>query len=224
MNCDRHPLAVAHGGLCPACLLEAALATPGRTGDPTGAFTIHLPLGDSRSASVFLVRDEGPDGRLLRLKVWRSPAPLDFLARFRELQQRLGDWRDARVSPPLAAYVDAAGCPSVLTEFRQGVPIMEAVRAGGLTPQQALATLGPLVEVICTAHTRGLVHGSLVSGNVIAHPGTGEAHLLDFGLAAVASPVIHRPAAASDDRDGLAALVRAVRGCRRRAAVEPASL
>jgi len=215
VNCDRHPLAVLQGGLCPACLLEAALATPVRTGDLTGAFTIHLPLGDSVSASVFLVRDEGPDGRLLRLKVWRSPAPLDFLARFRELQQQLGDWRDELVALPLAAYVDAAGCPAVLTEFRQGIPIMEGVRAGGLAPQQAVAMLRPLIDVVRVAHTRGLVHGSMVAGNVIAHPGTGVAHLLDFGLAAVASPITGPSALAADDRDGLAALVRAVRGCRR---------
>lgn len=214
MNCDRHPLAVSHGGLCPACLLEAALATPVRTGDLPGEVTIHLPLGESVSASVFLVRNEAPDGRLLRLKVWRSPAPPDFLARFRELRQQLGDWRHPRVALPLAAYVDVTGRPAVLTEFRQGIPIMEAVGTGALTPQQAVAMLRPLVEVVRIAHTRGLAHGSMVAGNVIAHPGTGVAHLLDFGLATVASPITACLASAPGDRDGLAALVRAVRGCR----------
>jgi len=215
VHCDRHPLAVSHGGLCPACLLEAALASPVRTGDLTWTFTVHLPLGESESASVFLVREGGRDGRLLRLKVWRSPAPLDFLERFRELEQKLGAWRHARVALPLAAYVDDMGRPAVLTEFKQGISVMEAVRAGGLTPEQAVAMVRPLIEVVRTAHRRGLVHGSMVAGNVIAHPVTGMAHLLDFGLAAVAAPVTDRAAPASDDRDGLAALVRAVRGCRR---------
>lgn len=224
MHCDRHPLAASHGAFCPACLLEAALASTVGTGDPDAAFTVHLPLGESASASVFLVRDAGPAGRLLRLKVWRSPAPRDFLARFRELQQRLGDWRHARVALPLAAFVDAAGRPAVVTEFRQGIPIMEAVGAGVLTPRQALATLRPLVEVVRLAHARGLVHGSMVAGNVIAHPVTGVAHLLDFGLTPVASPVTDRFPHASDDRDGLAALVRALRGCRQRPQAEDAQL
>lgn len=217
MHCDRHPLAVPHGELCPACLLEAALASPVRIGDLTWTFTVHLPLGESESASVFLVREEGRDGRLLRLKVWRSPAPVDFLERFRELEQKLGDWGHACVAQPLAAYVDVLGRPAVLTEFRQGISIMEAVRTGGLTPEQAVAMVRPLIEVVRTAHRRGLVHGSVVAGNVIAHPVTGVAHLLDFGLGAVASPAIDRAAPASDDRDGLAALVRAVRRCRRHA-------
>jgi serine/threonine protein kinase len=206
VHCDRHPLAVSHGDLCPACLLEAGLASPVRTGELTGTFTIHVPLGGNVSTSVYLVRDE--DGRLLRLKVWRSPAPLDFLARFRQLQQRLGGWRHPCVALPLAAYVDAAGCPAVLTEFRQGVPIMESVRSG-LDPRQALASVRPLIDVVRTAHARGLVHGSMVAGNVIVHSETGVAHLLDFGLAAVVSPLTS--ASASGDRDGIAALVSGVR-------------
>ena len=36
----------------------------------------------SASTSVWLVRDESsPDGRMLRLKTWRTPAPADFLTR-----------------------------------------------------------------------------------------------------------------------------------------------
>lgn len=214
MACDRHPLAVLHGELCPACLLEAALATPDHTGDLTGTFTIQVPLGESVSASVFLVRTEAPERRLLRLKVWRSPAPPDFLDRFRELRQQVGDWRHPCVTLPLAAYVDATGRPAVLTEFRQGIPIMEAVRTRAFTPRQAVAMLRPLVEAVRSAHARGLAHGSMVAGNVIAHPGTGVAHMLDFGLAVLASPSTAHAASASGDRAGLAALIRTVRACR----------
>lgn len=214
MACDRHPLTVLHGGLCPACLLEAALATPNHAADLTGAFTIQVPIGESVSASVFLVRNEAADGRLLRLKVWRSPAPLDFLDRFRELRQQLAEWRHPCVALPLAAFVDASGRPAVLTEFRQGAPILEAVTSGALTPQQAVAMLGPLIEAVRLAHARRLAHGSMVAGNVIAHRGTDVAHLLDFGLATVASPGAAREASAQDDRDGLATLVRAVRARR----------
>jgi serine/threonine protein kinase len=211
--CDRHPLAVLHGGLCPACLLEAALATPDHAGDLTGTFTIQVPLGERVSASVFLVRTEAPERRLLRLKVWRWPAPPDFLDRFRELRQQLGDWRHPCVALPLAAYVDATGRPAVLTEFRQGIPIMEAVGTRVFTPRQAVAMLRPLVEAVRSAHARGLAHGSMGAGNVIAHRGTDAAHLLDFGLTTVASPVTARAVSASADRAGLAALLRAVRTC-----------
>jgi serine/threonine protein kinase len=194
-------------------MLEAALAAPARMAELAGTFTVHVPLGQTGATSVFLVRDEGSVGRLLRLKVWRSRAPDDFLRRFGELQQQLADWRHPIVALPVAAYVDAEGRPAVLTEFRQGVPISDSVRSG-LDPRQALVSLRPLIEAVRTAHSSGLVHGSLVAGNIIVHPRTRMAHLLDFGLAAVVSAVTDRPAPVASDRDRLAALVRTLRGRR----------
>ncbi len=123
MGCGRHPLAAAAGGHCPACLLEEALATEGGalsnqapattlSQEPgTGRFTVLLPLGESRLASIFLVRAHDGASRLLRLKTWRLPAPPDFLVRFQEMRARLDGWADRQVDRPIAAFVDADGRP-----------------------------------------------------------------------------------------------------------------
>jgi hypothetical protein len=214
VTCPRHPQARYHRGHCAVCLLEEALGAAGASAaqlsDPAlpaaKDFTIQMPLGDSPAASVFLVRANGPALRLLRLKTWKTPAPDGFLARFHELQARLKAWGDPDIDPPLAAGVDVFGRPSVLTQFRQGVPILDGVRSGRLPSEDAVARLTSLVAVTRRAHVRGLVHGSIVAGNVIVHPRSQTAWLLDFGFASLFLPRGSEAALAFKDLAGFAAL------------------
>lgn len=205
-------MAAIHGGLCAACLFEDALppATP-LSAAGSSHFTIQMPLGQSAAASVFLVKSEGQPTRLLRLKIWRGPAAAGFLARFHRLQTELDSWGVEDVARPIAASLDAAGCPSVLTEFRQGVPILDRVRSGRLHREDAIALLAPLVALAGTAHARGLVHGSIVAGNVIVDVESGRARLLDFGLTPLIASAQDRPALASADLAGFEALARTLR-------------
>jgi serine/threonine protein kinase len=149
--------------------------------------TIHLPLGAREGASVFLVTAEWPWHRLLRLKTWRHPAPVDFVRRFAALQTALEHLDHDSIVMPVAAWRDSDGRPHVLTEFRQGVPLLDRVTSGKLPPAQACDALGLLLKRTVAAHRRGLVHGSITPGNVLAAC-DGTTFLLDFGLAAVIAP------------------------------------
>ena len=196
-RCARHPDAVAHGGHCPACLLEHALAIP--AGGEASSLTIQLPLGSSASSSVWLVRDESsPEGRMLRLKTWRTPAPEDFLTRVTGLQARLDDWGHPCIPRVLASWLDETGCPAVLSEFRQGVPILDAVSSGALDPMRAQGLLSALADVLRAAHALGLAHGSIGGGNVVVRAGDEAAGLLDFGMHAIFSPSRDQASLASD--------------------------
>jgi serine/threonine protein kinase len=169
-----------------------------------GSFTIQLPLGESEGALVFLVRDDSAATRLLRLKRWRTPAPSGFIDGFERLKSRLQEWHPPAVLLPVAAWVDAKGCPSVVTDFRQGMPLLESVRSGRLDPERVRSGLRQLEEILDAAHQRGLTHGSVVPGNVFSARPDGAPYLLDFGLAVLLSG----PRAPSDwaaaDREGLA--------------------
>jgi hypothetical protein len=223
--CDRHPRAAAHGGLCPACLLEAALAPdladadtarqPAADQTSERRLTICLPLGATARASVFLVREGAASPHLLRLKVWHAPAAPGFLDRFDDLRIRLERWRGSPIALPLAASLDPAGCPAVLSEFRQGVPILEAVRARSVKAGSAWTSIRPLIDVLRASHAEGLAHGAVVSGNVLVELGSGSPHVLDFGIAAVLDPMSDSASLMRADRGGLAALSRAVRATRR---------
>jgi serine/threonine protein kinase len=192
-------------GHCPACLLEAALA-PSAPTDTTigGSFTIQVPLGESQTASVFLARDGSAVPRLLRLKRWRIPAPAGFLDDFERLKAQLEDWRPRAIVPPVAAWLDAAGCPSVVTDFRQGMPLLESVRSGWLHRETAKAGLRQLHRILDAAHQRGLAHGSVVPGNVFTARPDGTPFLLDFGLARLLSDPGAPADRAAADLEGLA--------------------
>jgi serine/threonine protein kinase len=169
-----------------------------------GRFTIQVPLGESEAALVFLVRDDSAAPRLLRLKRWRTPAPAGFIDGFVRLKAQLQEWRPPTIVLPVTAWVDATGCPSVVTDFRQGMPLLESVRSGWLDPERARSGLWQLQQILDAAHQRGLTHGSVVPGNVFSARPDGAAYLLDFGLATLLSGPSAPSDCAAADRDGLA--------------------
>ena len=161
-------------------------------------------------ASVFLARGESPAGRLFRLKTWHRRAGAGFLHRFRQLQIALADWQEPGVEPPIAAWVDSAGCPWVLSDFQQGVPLVHRVQSGHLCAEAAVALLTPLIATIRSGHARGLAHAAIVAGNVIVAPGGLSAHLLDFGTRPLLYPIEHARAV-DTDLEGFVSLARAIR-------------
>jgi hypothetical protein len=211
MACRHHPLAATYRDhYCAACLLEEALApVQEHRRAETKTLTIQLPLGESESAAVFLVRQQGARPRLFRLKIWNRPAPSGFLARFEQLRTAVELWAEEQIDRPVAAALDAAGCPAVLTEFSRGVPILDCVRSGRLHPDDAVGLLKPLAALLAEAHARGLAHGSIVAGNVIVDPESGQARLLNFGLLALMAPE-HQLTLALADVSGLEALAHAL--------------
>jgi len=212
LACQRHPIAATHRGFCAACLLEDALApVEDNEPTPTKRLTIQVPLGRGARADVYLVRRDGPSPRLLRLKTWHRAADVQFLSRFGQLQKELESWAARDVDRPLAASLDAAGCPSVLTEFRQGLPIVDRVRSGRLAAADAVALLKPIGALIAQAHARGLFHGSVVSGNVVVDAESGRARLLDFGLTGLMEPDEEPSVRASKDLAGIQALSDSLR-------------
>lgn len=186
--CHRHPRAAVHRGLCTACLLEEAIAPAPDGPTQAGArFTIQVPLGITSASSVFLASGEWPWRRLLRLKTWRRAAPSDFIARFAALQAALDRVPNEFIVMPLAAWTDGKGRPFVLTEFQQGLPLLDCVASGRLSASDARDALAGLAARIRAAHARGLSHGSIVPGNVLWRPNE-SVFLLDFGLEPCLTP------------------------------------
>jgi serine/threonine protein kinase len=205
LTCQRHPVADRRDGFCAACLFEDALA-PADQDIASPQLTIQVPLGRTASTSVFLVKSDGPPLRLLRLKTWRRPAPPGFLAGFRALQQQLESWGSEQLDRLVAVRIDKQGCPSVLSEFRPGMPILDRVRSGRLDPDTAMARLHSLAATIQKAHARGLAHGSLVPGNIIVDAQSGQVRLVDFGLTPLMRTNQDALTLAADDLSKLAAL------------------
>jgi hypothetical protein len=212
-------MAGTRGGLCAACLLEGALVAD--TIDPMSGvldssqsdippLTIHVPLGTSASASVFLARNGGTS-RLLRLKTWHTTAPPDFLDRFEDLRRRMASLNERAIDLPLAASLGADGHPFVWSVFRRGTPLLDRVRQGRLDPASGVKSLEPLIRAARRAHAAGLTHGSVVGGNVMFDPRSASSFLLDFGLNPLVYGIGRCSADASADDEGFARLTRMLR-------------
>lgn len=158
---------------------------------------------------MFLVRGEWPWRRLLRLKTGHRPAPPGFARRFALLQQALERSRDDTIAMPLAAWIDGRGRPCILTEFRQGLPLLERVRSGKLSREVAAHALRHLLERTVSLHQRELVHGSIVSGNVFLGL-DGAGFLLDFGLAPILAARQGDAPSVDSDLAGFASLERSL--------------
>jgi len=210
MICARHPAAAPRAGHCAACLIEGAFGEAEAGGEVRRRdLTILIPLGGSRGSTVFLVREQGARGRLMRLKTWDRQARPEFLTEFEQLRARLQECRGAGVDVPEAAAVDAKGRAFVLSEFRQGSPIVGQVFASRLGTEEAVGFLRALVVSTGEAHAAGLVHGAVGPGNVISDGRS--AYLLDFGLRTAVSGPHAGVRSVSGDLDDFAALERSVR-------------
>lgn len=185
--CRKHPAASGHRGYCAACLIEEALATSADEHVPeNGERTTRVPLGHSRRTSVFVVESHAG---LRRLKTWRVMAPSTFLEGFHDLRRRLHAWSPTGIALPVDAFIDEAGHPTVLSEFRQGLPLLESVAAGRLACAEASSLLQQLGELLTSAHDRGLVHGSVKPGNILVTRDR-IPWFLDFGMAPLLSPTV----------------------------------
>ena len=91
----------------------------------------------------------------------------------------------------------------MVTDFRQGMPLLESVRSGWLHPDRASAGLRQLQGLLDAAHHRGLAHGSVVPNNVFSSRPDGAPYLLDFGFAALLSGPGAPSASAAADDEGL---------------------
>ena len=211
--CPRHPNALAQRGHCPACLLEHAIGS-GVTADasPPARFTIEVPLGRSPHSAVFLVRGEWPWRRLLRLKQWSFPAPAAFLDGFAHLRSHLESFAHPAIVMPVTAWLEPEGTASALTEFRQGMPLLDAVRRGRLSGSAAVSSLRKLRSVMGAAHEAGLVHGSIGAGNVFVTPSGDAPFLLDFGWTPLLSATRADPTGPPADVLALEVLESAVAG------------
>lgn len=91
---------------------------------------------------------------------------------------------------------DDEGIPFLVMELAQGVPLDRLVGEWPSFRVLARAAMSVL-DGLAAAHAAGIVHRDLEPANVIVDPATGEARILDFGVATLLDPL----------RDGEAGLI-----------------
>ena len=195
----------ANAGLCPKCLLQAGFESqPGQPPNlppsaasgtasgfepPTVAeLSAKLPqleilelLGKGGMGAVYKARQPGLD-RLVAVKilppeVGRDPA---FAERFAREARAL-----ARLTHPNIVAVHDFGQAGDLyyfvMELIEGTDLRQAMRAGQLQPQQALAFVPGICDALQYAHDEGVVHRDIKPENILLDK-RGRVKIADFGL------------------------------------------
>jgi eukaryotic-like serine/threonine-protein kinase len=155
--------------------------------DRIGSYRILNVLGEGGMGIVYLAHQDRP-ARTVALKMIRpglaTPA---MLRRFEHESQVL-----ARLQHPSIAQVYEAGAvdagrgpqPYFVMEFVEGSPLLERVRAAGLSLRDRLLLFQQICEAIHHAHVKGVIHRDLKPANILVD-GSGRPRILDFGIARV---------------------------------------
>ncbi len=204
-QCQAEIPAAAPEGLCPQCLLQAALDP--KTADaevktaaytPTGSgFVPPTPavlqaafpqleilelLGKGGMGAVYKARQRGLD-RLVAVKILPPEVSQDpaFAERFT---------REARAlallnHPNIVGVYDSGhvgGYYYFVMEYVDGVNLRQAMRAGTLKAAEALKIVPQICEALQFAHDEGIVHRDIKPENILLDK-KGRVKIADFGLA-----------------------------------------
>ena len=186
-------------GLCPRCLGAMNFATGTVVPDEDAAGSLpplsieelapHFPqleliecLGRGGMGVVYKARQKTLN-RLVALKLLAPERVRDgqFAQRFEREAQALAALNHPNIVT-IHDFGQAGGFYFLLMEFVDGVNLRQAMKAGRLTPEQALAIVPPVCEALQYAHEHGIVHRDIKPENLMLDK-TGRVKIADFGIA-----------------------------------------
>jgi serine/threonine protein kinase len=154
------------------------------TGIQVGTYTLQEKLGEGVSCYVFRGWDQSRSCPVA-LKILNWANVYDRPAAMKQLRMEAAAL--ARVKHPLVVRFLDFGFdprwPYLVTEFFEGRPLGELLRAGGaLPPAWALYLLSQMVDALGAVWQAGVVHRDIKPDNILIGP-NGNGKLIDFGLA-----------------------------------------
>ncbi len=179
-----------------ASAIEDALEDGGNRGAPFAAPTVaHLSalfpaleivelLGAGGMGAVYKARQEGLD-RIVALKILPEEFAHDvkFALRFTREARTL-----AKLNHPNIVSVFEFGKVEdtfyFLMEFVDGPTLRDVIRAGKLSPEQALAIVPQLCDALQFAHDKGVIHRDIKPENILL-AADGSVKIADFGLSRI---------------------------------------
>ena len=195
-SCGAALPSAATAGLCPRCLMAAAMVATQADAEPAAQPPLppeqiapHFPqleilecLGRGGMGVVYKARQKSLN-RFVALKLLAPERVRDprFAERFAREAQALA----ALNHPNIVTIYDfgqAGGFYYLLMEFVDGMNLRQLLRARKLTPEEALAIVPPLCEALQFAHDRGIVHRDIKPENLLLDR-AGRVKIADFGIA-----------------------------------------
>jgi hypothetical protein len=213
-RCGTKLAADAPNGLCPACLMKAALATGSIADDShftppeLAELAPRFPqlellefIGRGGMGAVYKARQKALD-RIVALKILPPGNDGDpaFADRFTREARAL-----AKLNHPgiVTLYefgqlpATAAGAPELfyfLMEFVDGVNLRQLLATSRVSPREALAIVPQICDALQYAHDQGIVHRDIKPENLLLDR-RGQIKVADFGLAKIVNRDLPPPPA-----------------------------
>ncbi len=159
-------------------------APPPEVGTVVGPFVLQAKLGEGVSCHVFRGWDQTRSAPVA-LKILNWANVYDRNSAMKQLRMEAAAL--ARVKhPKVVRFIDFGfdpRWPYLATEFCEGRPLGELLRAGGaLPPEWCLFLISQMVDALGAVWQAGIVHRDIKPDNILIGP-NGNAKLIDFGLA-----------------------------------------
>ncbi|HEX2122480.1 MAG TPA: serine/threonine-protein kinase, partial [Thermoanaerobaculia bacterium] len=151
-------------------------------------FRVHRCIGRGGSATVYLADQEHAEfTRKVALKIVDRLFDADSLRSVREEQRILARLEHSGIARLYDSGVTPWGQHWLAMEHVEGESILEHCNARGLSARERIELFLPVLDAVAYAHARGIVHRDLKPANIFV-TGSGEARLLDFGIAKLSDP------------------------------------
>ncbi|MFC5727709.1 MULTISPECIES: serine/threonine-protein kinase [Nocardioides] len=155
-----------------------------------GGYQLVGRVGSGSTAAVWKAMDPGL-GRAVALK----QVPAAAVELLRAEAARLAQLDDPHVVQ-VYGFVEEAGAAYLVEEWIDGATLSEVLAAGGrLSVPQALGVVRGSLLGLAHAHSRGVVHGDVSTGNILVDV-EGTSRLIDFGIGG-STPAYRSPEAVS---------------------------
>lgn len=144
-------------------------------------------LGRGATASVYLARDNALK-RLVAIKVLRADLSANPVCRrrFEREAQAAARLSHEGITTVFSVLHLDDGQPCIVMQYVDGTSLADLLQARGpFAVEDAVALLVQVCSALAHAHAANLVHRDLNPGNILIDKASRNAHLTDFGVAAI---------------------------------------
>ncbi len=214
-HCGTRLPANAPRGVCPRCLMEAALPDIPNTGfhnplaiegpgTKIGHYELLELIGEGGMGLVYLAEQKEPVKRKVAFKIVKLGMDTkQVVARFETERQTLAVLEHPNIAHVFDAGTTEAGRPYFVMEYVEGKSITKYCDEQKLSVEERLELFQQVCEGVHHAHQKGIIHRDIKPSNILVsiHGEKAIPKIIDFGIAkAITQPLTEKTSFTKHDQ------------------------
>ena len=149
-------------------------------------------LGKGGMGTVYLASRTDDLAKKVALKFLNQDGGVHSHERFMRERRILASLEHPNIARFIDSGRDEFGCPFLIMEYVDGIPLDQHLAARSLTLNEKLTLFGEVCKAVSFAHQKLIIHRDIKPENIMI-TGGGGLQLLDFGIAGLLDPITHEP-------------------------------